>query len=121
MSHDNTITTSPTDTHAGTSMGDHGDIQKHVRTYVGVFIALAALTAITVAVSYLHLPIHQAVALAMLIATVKGSLVACYFMHLISETKLIRSILFLTAIFFFVLMILFLSSTHSVLGTHNVP
>src|SRR5204863_187450 len=74
---------------------DHGgvdhaaDIDKQVRIYVMVFVALMALTIITVAISYLHLPIHLAITLAVLVATIKGSLVACYFMHLISEKKLI--------------------------------
>ena len=34
---------------------------------------------------------------ALLVATIKGSLVACYFMHLISEKKLIYAVLALTA------------------------
>jgi len=40
-----------------------------------------------------------------LVATVKGSLVACYFMHLISEKKLILWVLALTVAFFIVLML----------------
>ena len=71
-------------------LGDHAaDIDKHVRVYIIVFVALMALTLITVAISYLHLPTPMAIAVALLVATVKGSLVACYFMHLISEKKLI--------------------------------
>jgi hypothetical protein len=34
-----------------------------------------------------HLPVHQAVTIALIVATIKGSLVACYFMHLISGKK----------------------------------
>ena len=41
-----------------------------------------------------------------IIASVKGSLVAGYFMHLISERALITWILMLTAGFFFVLMLI---------------
>ena len=63
------------------------------------------LTLITVAVSYLHLPVHQAIAVALIIASVKGSLVACYFMHLISEKKLILWVLVLTVAFFIVLLL----------------
>jgi cytochrome c oxidase subunit IV len=40
------------------------------------------------------------------VATVKGSLVACYFMHLISEKKLIIAVLVLTVVFFLVLLAL---------------
>ena len=64
-----------------------------------------ALTIVTVAVSYLHLPVKAAIAVALLIATVKGSLVACYFMHLISEKKLILWVMLLTVAFFVVLLL----------------
>ncbi len=69
-------------------------------------MALAFLTIVTVAVSYLHLSFGPAVALALFIAAIKGSLVACFFMHLISERKLIYSVLILTVAFFIVLMLL---------------
>ncbi len=82
------------------------EIKKETRTYVLVFVALAALTVITVAVSTLHLGIAAAVSVALFIAAVKGSLVACFFMHLISERKLVYSVLVLTLVFFVVLMFL---------------
>jgi cytochrome c oxidase subunit 4 len=86
---------------------DHAiDIDKHVRTYIIVFVALMALTVITVAISYLHLPVRLAVTVALVVATIKGSLVACYFMHLISEKKLIYAVLALTAVFFAALLAL---------------
>ena len=47
------------------------------------------LTIVTVAISRFHLSVPIAVTVALFVATVKGSLVACYFMHLISEKKLI--------------------------------
>ena len=93
--------------HAADMASDHAaDIDKHVRIYVTVFVALMALTIITVAVSRVHLPVPMAVAVALLVATVKGSLVACYFMHLISEKKLILAVLLLTAVFFIALLAL---------------
>lgn len=86
---------------------DHAvDIDRHVRIYVTVFVALMALTLITVAVSYLDLPPAMAVTVALLVATIKGSLVACYFMHLISEKKLIYAVLALTVVFFLTLLAL---------------
>ena len=86
-------------------MGNHAeDIQKHVRTYLVVFAALAGLTAVTVAISYLHLATPAAVTLALMVAIVKGSLVALFFMHLITEEKAIYYLLGLTASFFVVLM-----------------
>ncbi len=85
---------------------DHAvDIDKHVRTYLIVFAALAVLTVVTVAVYYLELSVPMAITVALIIATVKGSLVACYFMHLISEKKLILLMLLMTASFFFVLLL----------------
>jgi len=91
--------------HAVTS--DHAaDIDKHVRVYITVFVALMVLTIVTVAISYLHLPVPIAVSVALLVATVKGTLVACYFMHLISEKKLIYAVLVLTALFFIALLAL---------------
>jgi cytochrome c oxidase subunit 4 len=83
---------------------DAHDIKAHVRTYMMVFGALAVLTVVTVAVSYIHLPTLPAVALGLLIATVKASLVAMFFMHLKGEKRSIVWTLLLTAIFFIVLM-----------------
>ena len=80
------------------------EVKKHVKTYVGVFAALLILTAVTVWVSYFHLPIGYAVIIALAVASVKGSLVALFFMHLSHEKKIIYGSLLLTAIFFVVLM-----------------
>ena len=82
------------------------EVKKHVKIYISVFVALAALTVITVTVSYLHLPIHQAVLVALVIATIKGSLVALFFMHLISEKQIIYWVLGLAFIFFAVLLLI---------------
>jgi caa(3)-type oxidase subunit IV len=82
------------------------EIKKHVKVYVAVFVALAFLTVVTVTVSYLKLSLIQAMAAALAIATVKGSLVAACFMHLISERKIIFSVLILTFVFFLALLVL---------------
>ena len=86
-------------------------VQKEVKVYVRVFLALAILTVLTVGVSYLRLPVRIAVLAALVIASVKSSLVAAFFMHLSSEKKIIRNILMLAFIFFLVL--LFYPSWHS--------
>ena len=86
------------------------DIQSHIKVYMTVFAVLAALTIITVAASYLDLSTGEAILLALTIASVKGSLVASYFMNLISERSLITWILMLTAGFFFVLMFIPMAS-----------
>jgi len=86
---------------------DHAvDIDKHVRVYITVFVALMVLTVITVGISRLHLSVPIAVAVALFVAIVKGSLVAGYFMHLVSEKKLIYAVLVLTAVFFAALLAL---------------
>ena len=81
---------------------DHGhhDIDREVRKYVIVFVSLMALTLVTVAISYLHLSVVPAVHLALFVASIKGSLVACYFMHLLSEKKLILWVMALTVLLF---------------------
>ena len=92
----------------GDHAADHGhdpaEIDKHVRVYIMVFVALMVLTIVTVAVSRFHLPVAQAVAVALIVATIKGALVAGYFMHLLSEKKLILAVLALTVAFFVVLL-----------------
>jgi cytochrome c oxidase subunit 4 len=94
--------------HSAVSMPHHdaAEIDKHVRVYITVFVALMALTLITVAISYLHLSTPMAIAVALFVATIKGSLVACYFMHLISERKLIYVVLLITVIKFIALLAL---------------
>ena len=91
---------------ASTTTDHAADIYRHVRIYITVFVVLMVLTIVTVAVSRYHLPVPVAVSVALLVATIKGSLVACYFMHLISEKKLIYAVLALTAVFFVVLLAL---------------
>lgn len=89
------------------------DIRHHVRAYVRVFAVLMALTVITVAVSYMHLAVPAAVAVALVIAIIKGSLVASVFMHLSNEKKIIYSALLLTVAFF---VVLFFAPTFGFLG-----
>jgi len=103
-----------------TMTGDHtaADIDRHVRVYITVFVSLMALTLITVAISYLHLPLPIAITVALLVATVTGSLVACNFMHLISEKKLIYAVLGLTAVFFLALLALPVVTVHDGFWIH---
>jgi len=77
----------------------HEDVQSHVGTYIKVFVALAVGTLITVLASNLHLGIILGIIVALIIATVKGSLVAGFFMHLVAERRAIYWILVLTATF----------------------
>src|SRR6186997_742024 len=102
-----------------TTASDHAaDIDKHVRVYITVFVALMILTIVTVAISRFHLPVHQAVTIALIVATIKGSLVACYFMHLISEKRLIYAVLALTVVFFIALLALPVITVHDGFWIH---
>ena len=99
--------------------GDHAaDIDRHVKVYITVFVALMILTVVTVAISRFHPPVAIAVTIALLVATIKGSLVACYFMHLISEKKLILAVLALTVVFFIVLLALPVVTVHDGFWIH---
>ena len=82
---------------------DHAaDIDRHVKTYIIVFLSLMVLTVVTVAANFmLHLSVGATIALALVIASIKASLVACYFMHLISERKLIYWVMGFTVLTFF--------------------
>jgi cytochrome c oxidase subunit 4 len=84
-----------------TQHDSHHDIAKHVRVYIGVFIALLVGTVITVGLNYLHFDsVRLTIAIALFVAVIKATLVACYFMHLISEKKMIYIILAFTVFFF---------------------
>ena len=80
-------------------------IRKEMKVYLTVFAGLAVLTVATVVACYLFkLPVHTAIAVALVIASVKGFLVAGFFMHLLSEKKVIYGVLALTVFFFAVLL-----------------
>ena len=94
-------------------------IEHHIQTYIRVFIALGALTVITVAVSYLNVSFIEAFFIAMTVATIKGSLVLGYFMHLITERQMIIWILVATVTTFIILMFIPLISLTDQVTTWN--
>jgi cytochrome c oxidase subunit 4 len=100
----------------------HDDIRSHVKTYYMVFGALMVLTLVTVGVSYLHLSVPLAITVALIVAIVKGSLVALFFMHLSNERKMIYWVLALTAVFFiFMMFVPLLTDSDKIPGTlHGV-
>ena len=77
------------------------------------------LTIVTVAISYSHLSVPVAVTIALFVAIVKGWLVAGYFMHLVSEKKLILAVLALTVAFFVVLLALPVTHTQQRLSGYD--
>ena len=88
-------------------MSGHGpeEIKKSISTYKKVLGVLVVGTIVTVAASYIHFDsMAMTVGLALLIASVKASFVALYFMHLIDERKIIYQLLGITTLFFIGLM-----------------
>ena len=99
----------PSATPAHSAADDH--FSHHIRRYLFVFYALIFGTVITVAASYIPFGNREInIAVALVIAIAKASLVACYFMHLISERKMIYGIMAFTAFFFIGLMFLTLGT-----------
>src|ERR1041384_2944170 len=97
-------------------MSDHADdVSKHIRGYLIIGGTLILGTILTVLASQVDLGHGWNIVLALVIATVKASLVALFFMHLISEKQMIYTVLAFTAFFFAGLMGLIL------FGTHDVP
>lgn len=98
------------------------DVRKEIKTYVAVFVTLAVLTVVTVWVARFEFTVAMAVLLALIIAAFKGSLVASFFMHLVSEKKGIFWLLVLTAVFFVALIFLPLGAWMDQQGVPiNVP
>jgi cytochrome c oxidase subunit 4 len=83
----------------------------HVRRYLYVFYALLFGTIVTVLASFIPFGNPAVnIGVALFIAICKAFLVAGYFMHLVSERKMIYGILAFTAFFFVGLMFLTLWS-----------
>ncbi len=103
---------------------DAHDVRKSVRKYLIVFGALIVGTIVTVAVNFVDFHnMKMTIAVALFIASIKAFLVAGYFMHLISERKMIYGILLATLFFFIGLMALTLWSMdpYSIIHIKNVP
>lgn len=81
-----------------------------------IFLVVACMTFLMVGVSYMPLRNHAlTIGIILAVACVNAGLVAGYLMHLISERKLIYTVLAFTGIFFAGLMGL------SILAAHDVP
>jgi cytochrome c oxidase subunit 4 len=79
-------------------------VRKSVRSYITVFVMLMIFTVVTVAASSLHFAVPIAIGVALVIAAMKGSMVAGVFMHLSHEKQAIYGTLLLTVLFFVVLL-----------------
>ena len=93
--------------HTHAAHPDDGQVHVHIATaqfYWGIFSALIVLTLLTVRVSYYDFGSANII-IALLIATMKASLVAAFFMHL-RHDKLFNTIAFLAAFLFLAIFIL---------------
>ena len=81
--------------------GDDGAVHAHISStgfYVAIFLALIALTTLTVGQSYVDLGKANLIVV-ILIATTKASLVVSFFMHLRYDNKF-NALIFVSCIFF---------------------
>ena len=85
---------------------DQEAIKKSIRSYMVVGALLLVFTGATVAANSFHLAVPAAITLALVIASIKGTMVASVFMHLSHEKKWIYGSLLLTVVFFIVLLFL---------------
>ena len=96
---------------------DPESVRKSIRLYLTIGVSLLIFTAITVAANRFHFVVPIAIAVALVIAIIKGSMVASVFMHLNNEQRWIYGALVLTVFFFIVLMCLPLFTTLDTIGT----
>jgi len=95
------------------SENKHSQASHHItplRTYLVIGASLLILTAITVGLSFIHFGAFNLV-IAMLIASVKATLVAMFFMHLYYDNKLFTAIFSIALIFVSVFIILTMFDT----------
>ena len=79
---------------------DPAEVQKSVRSYMTVFGMLLVFTVITVSASRFQFGVAAGIVVALIIAAMKGSMVASVFMHLNHERPWIYGVLLLTIVFF---------------------
>lgn len=96
---------------------DTESVKKNSRTYLMIGAALYVFTVITVAVNQIHLAVPFAITLALIVASIKGTMVAAVFMHLNHEKPWIYWSLVLTVVFFVVLIFLPVFTTADHVGT----
>jgi cytochrome c oxidase subunit 4 len=81
------------------------DVKRHVRHHMMIAVAIAAGTLMTLWTSQTNFGSFSLnVAMTLIIAGAQAFMVAGFFMHLLSEKKLIYCFLVFTAIFFVVMM-----------------
>jgi len=101
---------------------DPAEVKKTIRQYLMIGGALFVGTVLTVLANQVHLAVPFAITLALIIASIKGSMVAAVFMHLNHEKKWVYGSLILTVAFFIILIFIPLLTIADTIGTPiNAP
>jgi caa(3)-type oxidase subunit IV len=98
---------------------DSAAVKRSIFTYLMVGAGLYAFTVVTVGANLVHLAVPLAITVALIIASIKGSMVAAVFMHLNHEKPWIYFSLLLTVIGFLVLLLVPVFTTFDTIGTPN--
>ena len=100
----------------------HGATEPHAEhkiNYLMIFYTLVVLTVVTVAIAFKRFPNEMVnVSLALLVASIKATFVAKYFMHLKFEGKLIRVIFFVPLVLTVILICALIPDIGR--GIHNI-
>ena len=98
-------------------MSNSKNIKEEINQYIKIFIALGVLTVITVGIAYIEVgKMWIAVLLAMIVATMKGTLLAGFFMHLFHEKKIIYLFLGITLVLLCALFFITFGSVYNQVG-----
>ncbi|HEY3445851.1 MAG TPA: cytochrome C oxidase subunit IV family protein [Myxococcales bacterium] len=89
--------------HSQATTADHVPHVLPLKSYLGVWLALLGLTALTVGVSYLDFGSWN-ILVAIGVATLKAGLVAAVFMHLAYEKRKFNAVVFLLSLIFLAIM-----------------
>ena len=96
---------------------DPAEVKKTVRRYFMIGAALLVFTGVTVAANQFHFVVPVAITVALIIAVMKGSMVAAVFMHLSHERRWVYGALLLTVVLFIALMFMPLLTMLEHIGT----
>jgi cytochrome c oxidase subunit 4 len=85
-------------------MSENSHHSSSLTTYIIIWLALLAGTALTVGAAFVDLK-HFNTPLALVIATIKATLVALYFMHIKGTSEKMTKVVVISAIFFLLLLL----------------
>jgi cytochrome c oxidase subunit IV len=86
-------------------MSSNASFEEMKKKYFRIFLALLALTAVTVGVTTIHFGDTANILVGVLVAIAKASLVAAVFMHLKFDNKRLRLFVYIPSFFFLVLVL----------------